>query len=126
MKSRFLVSFSQSVEAYELDPVASENDVIESARLIYDSVREMRSALFMVPSGVDGIIEDYADFDEEYEETLRQQQDRSSIYCMDEAIGEMDEKTQAALTDEQRDKINQELSSLRKEKTNFDREVRLR
>lgn len=64
-----------------------------------------------------------ADFDDEYDEHLRQQQDRSSLYCMDEAIGDVDEKSQAALTDEQREKINAELSSLRKEKTNFDREV---
>lgn len=126
LSTRLLVSFTHSCEAYEIDPMTSENDVIESARLIYDAVRDMRSAVWMIPTaGTDGIgHDDYADFDEEYEETLRQQHERSSLYCVDEAIGEMDEKTHGgALTDEQREKINQELSSLRKEKTNFDREV---
>lgn len=134
LSTRLLASFSHSCEAYEIDAAIGENDVIESARLIYDAVRDLRSAVWMIPTaagaddggggGAQDAHDAFADFDEEYEETLRQQHERSSLYCVDEAIGEMDEKTHGgALTDEQREKINQELSSLRKEKTNFDREV---
>lgn len=120
LKDRLLVSFTHSIEnALASNP--NENDLIESARLIYDNVRDMRNALFLIPHA--DMDSDYAEFDEEYDEQLKQQHERSSmVACGDiDDLAEIDEQT--PITQEQRDKINQELSSLRKEKTNFDREV---
>jgi hypothetical protein len=60
LSTRLLPSFSHSVEAldhelssstYGTVSASNENELIEYARLIYDSVRDMRSALFMIPGG---------------------------------------------------------------------------
>lgn len=135
LRDHYLVSFSKAVDfatdALNARPVRdpNENELIDSSRLIYNSVRDLRNAILLIPQP-DG--DNQFEIEEDFElganfslkNSTKIELENTDIDEIDVDNGDDEVDTnQPKLTDEQREKLNAELSSLRKEKTNFDREV---
>ena len=106
----------------------NENEFIDASRTIYDSIRELRNALLLIPQEDDwDNIED--------EEILKQgniEEDNSnnSLEKNFEELQSDDDQMETSnllnsnnITQEQKEQINQDLHSFNQEKKNFDKEV---
>lgn len=134
LRDKLLIGFSKSVD-YATDALNSkplrdpnENELIECSRLINDAVRDLRNAILLIPQ--EDSSESYLDYEDMTEtdtihiETVKKEEHGFEESNDDEAaMNDLDDQQQSTLTQEQKDKLNEELSSLRKEKFNFDREV---
>ena len=107
------------------DPNENENEFIDASRTIYDSIRELRNALLLIPQ------EDDWESIEDEEIVKLETVDENIKEKENEQLGEVDdEETETSnllnshnITQEQKEQISQELDSFNNEKKNFDKEV---
>ncbi|CAF0941980.1 unnamed protein product [Brachionus calyciflorus] len=104
IKNKIIVNFANSVEfsygAMKATPIGelNENDFIDSSRLLFDSIRDLRNALLMIPQ-------------EETDNHLDEVDTQTEDFKEPETEIELDPE------------INEKLNSFDEEKTKFDREV---
>lgn len=121
LRDKVLISFAKSVDyasqALESKPIRdpNENEFIDASRLIYDSVRDLRNALLVIPQ--DPSTENLFDLEE-----IDQSETLNRIELEETDLIEEEERNEN-LSKEQQEQINEQLNSFRKEKSNFDREV---
>jgi len=133
VRTNFVSNFVKSTEfaknALTSQPIKdpNENEYIEASRNIYDSVRELRNALLLIPQDDEEMTDNIED-----EETLKQESADSNSNDFDKNHQDYEEEDQSEtsnllnsnnITQEQKEQITQNLDSFNKEKNNFDKEV---
>jgi catenin alpha len=127
--SNFIKAADYAKQALNSQPMKdpNENEFIEASRNIYDSVRELRNALLLIPQQD----EDWDNIEDE--EILKQETvDSNSNDFNKHQADDFEEESQSEtsnllnsnnITQEQKEELTQNLDSFNKEKKNFDKEV---
>ncbi|XP_055371735.1 catenin alpha isoform X2 [Condylostylus longicornis] len=133
LRDQVMSKFAQRVDA-AVDALASnsqkdvdENDFIDASRLVYDGVREIRRAVLMNRNEEELDPED-VEFDEHYTTETRS---KSSAHTGDQTVDEYPDisgictarEAMRKMTEEDKQKIAQQVELFRREKLTFDSEV---
>ncbi|CAG7819895.1 unnamed protein product [Allacma fusca] len=124
----FATRVEVAVEALSSNPSkdVDENEFIDASRLVYDGVREIRRAVLMNRAD-DELDPEDVEFDEHYTDT----RSKSSAHTGDHIVDEYPDisgittarEAMRKMTEEDKQRIAQQVESFRTEKLKFDREV---
>ncbi|KAH8270526.1 hypothetical protein KR018_011204, partial [Drosophila ironensis] len=134
LREQVMIKFDQRVEAAvgalsnNTNKEVDENDFIDASRLVYDGVREIRRAVLMNRSSED------LDTDTEFEpveDLTLETRSRSSAHTGDQTVDEYPDisgictarEAMRKMTEEDKQKIAQQVELFRREKLTFDSEV---
>ncbi|KAH8378854.1 hypothetical protein KR009_001782 [Drosophila setifemur] len=134
LREQVMIKFDQRVEAAvealsnNSNKDVDENDFIDASRLVYDGVREIRRAVLMNRSSED------LDTDTEFEpveDLTLETRSRSSAHTGDQTVDEYPDisgictarEAMRKMTEEDKQKIAQQVELFRREKLTFDSEV---
>ncbi|EDW33910.1 GL21877 [Drosophila persimilis] len=126
LREQVMIKFEQRVEAAvgalctNTNKDVDENEFIDASRLVYDGVREIRRAVLMNRSSED------LDTDTEFEpveDLTLETRSRSSAHTGDQTVDEYPDITMRKMTEEDKQKIAQQVELFRREKMTFDSEV---